>query len=403
MWIKVEGNPLGRQRRRSGAPLVVVGLAALSGVALVLSGCGGASTSSADSSPPGAASSDLASMASPAASSAESAAPQVASLAGKKVCIASPIEVEILREFYDTMKAQAALPENGEEIVVVDANGDSAKQHQQFDAFIAQGCSAIVPLVLTADGWEEQVQAAVSKGIGVFNHSASAITGMTQNVGLGQYDGGYGVGEEAARWINANLGGKAEVGVLAILNDPQLQLRAQGFKDALAKDAPDAKIVGEVNAQTKDEGAAGAANLLQAHPGIQVLYAAGDDPGLGAFAAATEAGKKDPKAFFLGSTDGTSATFEKLGEGGIYQATWSFNFPFSATQLQRDIETFLRGGQVQPTRMQSGTLVTSSNLEEFKAMVANPNDPSVQGKYSDYMKYSDVPLTTNQPIADAFK
>jgi len=328
---------------------------------------------------------------------------QPVSLAGMKVCVASPIEVEILREFYDTMKAQAALPENGEEIVIVDANGDSAKQHQQFDAFVAQGCNAIVPLVLTADGWEEQVATAVSKGIGVFNHSASAISGMTQNVGLGQYDGGYGVGQEAARWINENLGGEAEVGVLAILNDPQLQLRAQGFKDALAENAPNATVVGEVNAQTKDEGAAGAANLLQAHPGIQVLYAAGDDPGLGAFAAATEAGKKDPKAFFLGSTDGTNATFEKLGEGGIYQATWSFNFPFSATQLQRDIQTFLRGGQVQPTRMQSGTLVTGTNLADFQAMVANPQDPQVQDLYAQYMKYSDVPLTTNQPIADAFK
>lgn len=386
-------SPRTRNRCRSS---VVLGLAGLTAAGLI-AGCSSSSTTSTQSST---APSDVSA---PASAEVDGSSPQPVSLSGQKVCIASPIEVEILREFYDTMKAQAALPENGEEIVIVDANGDSAKQHQQFDAFVTQGCSAIVPLVLTADGWEDQVATAVSKGIGVFNHSASAISGMTQNVGLGQYDGGYGVGEEAARWINENLGGKAEVGVLAILNDPQLQLRAQGFKDALAKSAPNAKIVGEVNAQTKDEGAAGAANLLQAHPGIQVLYAAGDDPGLGAFAAATEAGKTDPKAFFLASTDGTNATFEKLGEGGIYQATWSFNFPFSATQLQRDIETFLRGGQVQPTRMQSGTLVTGANLADFQAMVKNPQDPNVQDLYAQYMKYSDVPLTTNQPIADAFK
>lgn len=382
-------------RLRTGALLVAV--VALGGT---LAACSSSGTTSESSR---AAASNAPAPASEGASSAapEPAAP--ASLEGKTVCVASPIEVEILKEFWDTMRNQAAEPGNGEAITVVDANGDSAKQHTQFDAFVAQGCNVIVPLVLTADGWEEQVANAVSKGIGVFNHSASAIGGMTQNVGLGQYEGGYGVGEEAARWINENMGGTAEVGVLAILNDPQLQLRGQGFKDALAKDAPGATVVGEVNAQTKDEGAAGAANLLQAHPGISVLYAAGDDPGLGALAAATEAGKTDPKAFFLGSTDGTAASFEKIGEGGIYQSSWSFNFPFSATQLQRDIETFLRGGTVQPTRIQSGTLVTTENLADVQAMLSNPQAPEVQDLYADYMKYSDVPLGTNQPFLDAFK
>jgi ABC-type sugar transport system substrate-binding protein len=76
------------------------------------------------------------------------------SLKGKKVGVASPITVEILKEFYDDMRNQAKLPQNGESITVVDANGDSVKQHTQVDQFIAQNFNAIVMLVLSAQGWD---------------------------------------------------------------------------------------------------------------------------------------------------------------------------------------------------------------------------------------------------------
>lgn len=322
-------------------------------------------------------------------------------LTGKRVGIASPITVEILEEFYADMRAEAALPENGEEIVVVDANGDSTTQHTQVDAFIAQEFDAIVMLVLTVEGWADTVGRATERGIGVFNHSASAIGGCTQNVGLDQFAGGSGPGQFAAEWINQNHGGEADVGVLAILNDPQLRLRGEGFRSALEEFAPGARIVQEVHAQTRDEGAAAAANLLQANPDIKVIYAAGDDPGLGALTAATEAGRTDPNDFFIGSSDGTDAVFEQLGKGGIYQCTWSFLFPFSATQLERDVEKFLRGETVQPTRIMIGELVNQSNLEEFETLLSDPRAPDVQSVYTERMTYSDVALKTGQPFLEA--
>src|SRR5205085_9175933 len=127
-----------------------------------------------------------------------------------------------------------------------------------------------------------------------------------------------------------------------------------------------------------------------------VILAFSDDGGLGAFQAATEAGKTDPDKFFLGSADGTNLVFDKIQEGGIYQATWSYLFPFSAVQWERDMEKCLRGEKVPPTRTELGRLVTKANLAEVRTMVTNPLDPSVQKFYSDpaVMKYSDTPLTT---------
>ncbi|HEY3613538.1 MAG TPA: sugar ABC transporter substrate-binding protein [Gaiellales bacterium] len=326
-----------------------------------------------------------------------------ASLKGKRVGVGSPIVVEVLKETYDAMKLQAKQKGNAESIIVVDANGDSVKQHTQIDAFVAQKYDAIVFFVLSVEGWDSAVKAANKAKIGLFNHSASAIGGITQNVGLDQYAGGYGPGQAAAAWINKNHGGEADVGVLGILNDPQLKLRSAGFVAALKKLAPKAKVVGTVHAQTRDVGASAAASMLQANPGIKVIYSAGDDPGLGAFTAATEAGKTDGKDFYIASSDGTDAVFEKITAGTIYQAGWSFLFPFSAVQMERDIEKFLRGQKVRPTRIQKGVLVTKANLSKIQKLQSNPLAPSAASIYKTGMRYSDMRLKTNQPIADAFK
>src|SRR5262249_57641408 len=110
-----------------------------------------------------------------------------------------------------------------------DGNGDSVKQHTQVDAFIAQKYNAIVMLVLSAQGWAQAVAKAKKGGIGVFNHSASAIGGCTQNVGLDQHAGGFGPGAYAAQWINKYHGGKASVALLSIFNDPQPPLPRRGL------------------------------------------------------------------------------------------------------------------------------------------------------------------------------
>ncbi len=318
-----------------------------------------------------------------------------ATLEDNLVGLSSPIEVEILNEFYADMRREADLPENKVTLNLVDANGDPVKQSADLEAFLAQGYDGIFFLALAPGGLDDFVARAIEQDVCVFNHSASPVTGTTQNVVLDQHASGYEVGRFAAEWINAR-GGNLEVAFLTNRADPQLTLRSQGEKDAIRDLAPNAVVVGEVEANTIELGAAGTANLLQAHPNIQVILAFSDDGGLGAYQAATEAGHTDPDKFFIGSADGTQLVLDKIAEGGIYQATWSYLFPFSAVQWMRDMEKCLRGEEVPPTRIQIGRIVTKDNLEEVRAMVANPLAPEVQKYYSDpaVMKYSDEPLTT---------
>ena len=326
------------------------------------------------------------------------------SLAGKTVAISSPIDVEVLKEFYDDQRNQAKLPGNGEKIVVVDANLDTVKQHTQVDQLIDQGVNAIVLFVLTVTGWEDTVARARKKGIGMFNHSASPILGCNQNVGLDQRAAGFAVGRAAAGWIDKTQGGEAQIGVLSILNDPQLTLRSAGFKAAIEQYSPNSVIAREAFAQTRDVGASATANMLQSAPGISVIFSGGDDPGLGALTAAHEAGKTDSKKFYIGSCDGTQAVLDEIKKLGIYQSTWSFLFAYSATALQRDIEHFLRKEKIQPTRIERGRIIHSGNVNSFQTFSTTPLAPKNQKAYSDpaVMEYSNIPLKTGAPILRAF-
>lgn len=313
---------------------------------------------------------------------------------GKRVGISSPHQVEILNELYVDMKREAAKSAAGLEVVVVDANNDAIKQLNDIESFIAQEYDGIFFLALPSPGLEQLVAQATAQGIFMFSHGASPVSGATQNVVLDQHFSGAQIGEFAGRWINENCGGNADVGVLGNSNDPWLQIRTQGLKDGLLKAAPNAKIVGEVHGHSIELGTSGAANLLKAHPDIRVLLAHADDPGFGCYTAATEAGKSDPRRFCVASCDGTRLVMDKVAEGGIYQATWSYLFPFSATAFMRDMIRCLHGEKVAPTRTQVGRLVTHENCADIGAIIRDPQAPDVQKLYSDpsVMRYSDAAL-----------
>ena len=309
--------------------------------------------------------------------------------------LSSPRETEILSEFYANMKRAAAQIGNIR-LIIVDSADDPVKQFTDIEAFVAQKFDGVFFLVPRSEGMDDIVARAVAGGTHMFNHSASPITGCTQNVVLDQYSAGYKVGEHAARWLIERHGGRGAVGYLTNRTDPELAERSRGLKEGVSRTCPQAVYAGEVEAMTVDAGAAGAANLLQAHPDIRALLALSDDPGFGSYAAALEAGRRDPGEFFVGSVDGTQLVYDRLAEGGIYQCCASFFFSYSATQWVRDMANCLRHAKVPPTRIMGSKLVTRETLAEFQQIAARPLAPENQKYYTDpaVMRYSDQPLRT---------
>jgi len=324
------------------------------------------------------------------------AAADMTDLTGMRVGISSPHKVEILNELYSDMRREAERPENQLEVVVVDADNNALKQLADIESFIAQKYNGIFFLALPSEGLDQLVADAVRQGIFVFNHGACPITGVTQNVILDQHLSGAEVGRFAGNWINEQYGGKAQVGIVFDAADPWLRIRTEGLRDGLREAAQNAEIVGEAQGHSIELGASGAANLLQAHPEIKVLLSHADDPGFGCYTAAIEAGNEDPNKFLVASCDGTRLVMDKIAEGGIYQATWSYLFPFSATAWMRDMIRCLRGESVPPTRIQVGRLTTHDNVNEIAALIRDPQAPEVQQLYSDptVMRYSKDSLSS---------
>jgi ABC-type sugar transport system substrate-binding protein len=324
-------------------------------------------------------------------------------LAAYTMAVSEPIVVQAISGFVDNMVTAASQPHAGESVITSQSNLKVPLQHEQVASFIEKGVNAILFFLITAAGWDADAKAATSKGIAAFNHSASAVGAMTQNCGLDQYGAGYSLGQVAAQWMVAHQGGTGDWALLAITNDPQLLLRGKGAAAAMAKFAPNAKLVSTQFAQLETQGAAATSNLLQANPNLKMILSAGDDPAFGAFSVATGSGKTSATDFFIGSCDGTDEALTNIGAGGIYQATSDFLFPFSATQLERDAEKFWRKVPIMPTRITSPITVTASNLKVVQAMQLNPLAPKVQYVYKKYMKYSNYHLKTNEPFANAFK
>ena len=323
-------------------------------------------------------------------------------LANKTMAVSEPIVVEAISSFATQMAVTAKQANAGEKVITANSNLKAPLQHEQVASFIEKGVNGILFFLITAAGWEKDAKAATSKGIAAFNHSASAVAGMTQNCGLDQYGAGYGLGQVAAAWMNKYQSGTGEWGLLAITNDPQLSLRGKGIAAAMKKFAPKAKLVGTQFAQQETQGSSVASNFLQANPNLTMILSAGDDPAFGAFTVATGSGKTKASEFFIGGCDGTDEALSKIAKGGIFQATADFLFPFSATQLERDAEKFFRGQSIPPTRITSPITVTAKNLKAVQALQKNPLAPNVQYVYKKYMKYSGYHLKTNEPFAHAF-
>ncbi len=322
------------------------------------------------------------------------------SLKGKKVGVANPVTVEVLTEFYKDMRLQAHTRGNGERIVVLDSNLNSVLQHTQVELLIAQRYNGMVMFVLQATGWDDAVRRATKQGMCVIDHSASAITGCTQCVVLNQFAAGYAVGRAAAKWIQNNKGGSAQVALLEILNDPQLMQRGQGFEAAIKKLSPKSKIVAKAAAQTTQQATPAVSAILQAHPDVSVILSAGDDPGIAAYSEVKASGRTDPTSFYIGSCDGTAVVLQYIGQNTIYQSTWNFMFSYSAVQLERDMEKCMRGQKIPPTRVQSGLLVTRANVAALTDISNHPLAAKNQHYYKKFAKYYNQKLKTGQGAQD---
>ena len=251
--------------------------------------------------------SSAAPVAQPAASSEAAAAPAQAGAIKIGVSIAdqsNPFYIEIL----DGMKSAV---QSGDNLVVMDAGFDAAKQISDIEDMINQGVSVMLVDPVDSNGIQAALQQCKDANIPViaYNSPVNDASMVVSTVASDNFMAGQLIGEA----LGKQLDGKGEV-VMLTYNVAQVCLdRANGFKDSIAK-YPDIKIVAEQEIQPGvDTALPVMENMLQAYPNLIGAFALNDPSAIGCAAAVESAGLLD-KIKIVG-VDGSAEGKTAIKEG----------------------------------------------------------------------------------------
>lgn len=196
----------------------------------------------------------------------------------------NPFYIEILDGMESAVK-------EGDELIVMDAGFDAAKQITDIEDMIQQGVGVMMIDPVDSNGIQASLLACKDAGIPIvaYNSPVDDASSVACTVASDNFMAGQLIGEELAK----AMGGKGEV-VMLTYNVAQVCAdRANGFKDSIAK-SPDIKIVEEQEIQPGvDTALPVMENMLQAYPELTGVFALNDPSAIGCAAAVESAGLLD--------------------------------------------------------------------------------------------------------------
>jgi galactofuranose transport system substrate-binding protein len=202
---------------------------------------------------------------------------------------------------------------------VTNADSKFSKQIADVEQMIDSGVQLLVIAPLNSDGWDPVFQKAAAKKVPIVTIdrkiNAKHCTDYLTFIGSDFYE----QGKRAAQKMAKALDNKGTVAILlgAPGNNVTTQ-RTAGFKDEIAKVAPNIKIDFEQTGNfSREEGQKVAENLIQSKPGINGIYAENDEMALGAVTALKGAGKKAGDVKIV-SIDGTRGAVQGIVDGWLY-------------------------------------------------------------------------------------
>jgi simple sugar transport system substrate-binding protein/ribose transport system substrate-binding protein len=209
----------------------------------------------------------------------------------------------------------------GIKVVTANTSNDQAKEAELIQTYIAQGVSGIAIAPLSQDASIPNLKEATEKGIQV------AITNMNLAGDPSWLAGGYTsddatngkiVGTNAAEFIKANITGPVNVAQVDFDHQipEQSKARWSGFYAGLDEAGLEYTKVAAVSANMQDDALAKVADMLTAHPEINVIWASNDGGTIGAAMAVQQAGLAG-KVFVFGYDGGDQQTSMILTENPI--------------------------------------------------------------------------------------
>ncbi|MDO4274340.1 MAG: sugar ABC transporter substrate-binding protein [Eubacteriales bacterium] len=265
--------------------------------------------------------------------------------------------------------------EDGVNVDIADAAGDSAKQISQIENFAAAKTDLIIVMAVDPTSVGDALKRAQEAGTKVM--VAGSDTGVYDaSMMTDQYDDGCQMAEMAAAWIDEIYPdaepGSIEVALLESRDTPEASLRCDGMNtiEELSDKVTIVQTVGGI----KDNANAQAAmeNIMQVNPDIKVVLCYNSGAGMGVNEFAMRAGSpvKDPSKFAAFSSDTDDASLELVAKSATDEAVLRGIIKFGSNDLIGDTYTLakkmLSGEEYEVMNPDPLTKITPENVAEFQ-------------------------------------
>ena len=262
-----------------------------------------------------------------------------------------------------SLREEAA--KRGYDLVVTDAQGQTAKQVSDVEDLIARRVDLILLAPREYQGLAPALEAAKRASIPVIlvDREAAGTPGQDYVTFLGSNF--VDQGRRAAEWLAQQTGGKASIVELTGTAGASVAAdRAKGFKDEIAKHPGMRIIASQTGNFSRAEAQRVMQNVAQSlGRQITAVYAHNDEMALGAIQALKAAGLQPGKDVIIVSVDGQRAALEAIQNGEL-GATVESNPRFGPLAFDT-IERLRKGEQVPPKILITDRFFDKGNAAQF--------------------------------------
>ncbi|MCB1495858.1 MAG: substrate-binding domain-containing protein [Bauldia sp.] len=285
-----------------------------------------------------------------------------AAAAEPKVAVITPYLAQPGTQFY-VEGFQAAAKDRGWDVNVIDTKGDVAAVISRIEDVANQKVDAIVINVDPAQV-AAGLQTAKDAGIPVFGMDAGSdpllVTNVTSN--------GYAMAAETAVYVANRIGGEGNVVMFVFDAFPPVQVRGV-IADAVFGNFPDIEVLDRVTPDVSDGGIADSRAKMEAilaanpDPGsIKAVWAAWDQPALGALQAIEAAGREGEGIVITG-IDANPQAREAIAAGGNFEASVAQDFQGIGSATADAVARVLGGETIKQSVIYVPTkLITAANV-----------------------------------------
>lgn len=288
-----------------------------------------------------------------------------AEMTGKQVALMTPYLGSVTtNQMVEYLKAD--LEAKGAAVTVINTNNDFSLLASRIEDVAVSGQTDAIVLV-SADPSQvaNQLQDAFDAGIPVFGCDSGFIEGMAVNATSDNYQ----MGELIVHYLFDELmEGKGTVIALTHRPHPGVVKRCIAF-DEIIKDYPDIQLITEQHVpaeQPINDAQSIVENLLLANAeegSITAVWAAWDEPAIGATQALKEAGRDE---VIVTGVDGNQQAVALVAEEGSLKATVAQNFEGMAAIVVEEMEKLFDGQEIEfGEKYAPATLITAENVKDF--------------------------------------